>query len=58
MRLLVLTLLFVGGAAIPTVDPVLKEVLHAVEKGLEFFSDDYSAINVDGLFGLRLGQGK
>ena len=61
MRILILTFLFAGGFAVgswvPPVDNVLFEVLHSVEKALEFFSDDYSAINVDGLFGLRLGQG-
>lgn len=58
MRLLILTLLFAGGTTVPTVDTVLKEVLHTVEKALAFFAEDYSAINVDGLFGLRLGQGQ
>ena len=36
----------------------LEDVLKAIEKGVNFFSEDYSSINVDGLFGLRLGQGK
>lgn len=37
---------------------LLSRVIEAVQKGLEFFSEDYSDINVDGLFGLRIGQGK
>lgn len=36
----------------------LEDVLKAIEKGVNFFSEDYSSINVDGLFGLRLGQGQ
>ncbi|XP_025091335.1 UPF0764 protein C16orf89 homolog [Pomacea canaliculata] len=37
---------------------LLSRVIEAVQKGLEFFSEDYSDINVDGLFGLRIGQGQ
>ncbi|KAL4223432.1 hypothetical protein ACF0H5_016903 [Mactra antiquata] len=53
--------LAVGSLAIPTrtsYTDILKEVLKVVEKELDFFTEDYSAINVDGLFGLRLGQGQ
>ncbi|KAK3085139.1 hypothetical protein FSP39_024974 [Pinctada imbricata] len=39
-------------------DELLQNVLQVVSKGLQFFSSDYSDINVDGLFGLRLGQGQ
>lgn len=37
---------------------LLDKVLDAVKLGLGFFAQDYSSINVDGLFGLRLGQGQ
>ena len=37
---------------------VIENTISAVENALRFFSEDYSSINVDGLFGLRLGQGK
>ncbi|XP_053375176.1 UPF0764 protein C16orf89 homolog isoform X2 [Mercenaria mercenaria] len=58
MRVVILTLLFIGGFAGGSSHTVVYEVLHSVEKALDFFADDYSAINVDGLFGLRLGQGQ
>lgn len=37
---------------------LLEKTVAAVELGLSFFSQDYSAINLDGLFGMRLGQGQ
>ena len=46
------------GARLPTSEVEIGEVLKVVESGLKFFSEDYSSINVDGLFGLRLGQGR
>lgn len=36
---------------------LLDDTFSAVEGLLKFFSSDYSSINVDGLFGLRIGQG-
>jgi len=37
---------------------MMVKMMAAVESGIKFFSQDYSAVNVDGLFGLRLGQGQ
>ncbi|XP_060076294.1 UPF0764 protein C16orf89 homolog [Ylistrum balloti] len=37
---------------------LLKWSLDVTEGLLDFFSADYSSINVDGLFGLRVGEGK
>jgi hypothetical protein len=37
---------------------LLSDTISTLDKALTFFSSDYSSINVDGLFGLRLGQGK
>ncbi|GFR64067.1 hypothetical protein ElyMa_003622100 [Elysia marginata] len=37
---------------------LLQDVLFALEKVLDFFVSDFSAINVDGLFGIRLAEGK
>ena len=37
---------------------LLGRLVEAVERGLAFFSQDYSSINVDGLFGMRVGQGQ
>lgn len=37
---------------------LLSETISILERALLFFSSDYSSINVDGLFGLRLGQGQ
>ena len=37
---------------------LLQKTMDAVELGLSFFSQDYSSINVDGLFGMRVGQGE
>jgi len=49
----------VGSLAVPPTENVLlAKVLGTVEKTLNFFAEDYSSINVDGLFGLRIGQGK
>ena len=53
-------LLYAGvfGARLPTLDVEIGDVFKVIESGLKFFSEDYSSINVDGLFGLRLGQGR
>jgi len=59
-RMLAVLLLTLAGAALavpPTENGLLLRVIQAVDKALHFFAEDYSAINVDGLFGLRLGQG-
>ena len=61
-----IVLVFVVVACVPTVwgrarrgdDKLLKKTIRGVELGLSFFSQDYSSINVDGLFGLRVGQGE
>ena len=37
---------------------LLSDTISTLDKALTFFSSDYSSINVDGLFGLRLGQGQ
>lgn len=60
MRYIILLLLipFVCGAPSATSKTLLSHVISAVEKVLGFFNKDYSDINVDGLFGLRLGQGQ
>ncbi|XP_046576820.1 UPF0764 protein C16orf89 homolog isoform X2 [Haliotis rubra] len=54
--LLVFTLTIVNGA--PTKESLLPRVIDAVDRAIKFFSSDYSSINVDGLFGLRIGQGQ
>ena len=53
-------LLYAGvfGARLPKLDVEIGDVFKAIENGVKFFSEDYSSINVDGLFGLRLGQGR
>ncbi|KAH3886112.1 UPF0764 protein C16orf89 homolog [Dreissena polymorpha] len=59
--LAVLSVIFVVagvGGVPPTENALLVQVLDAVQRTLNFFAEDYSAINVDGLFGLRLGQGQ
>ncbi|XP_052802725.1 UPF0764 protein C16orf89 homolog [Mya arenaria] len=55
-----LTLTLLGGVLTvpPTENVLLTRVVNAVKHTLDFFAEDYSAINVDGLFGLRLGQGQ
>ncbi|KAK3581739.1 hypothetical protein CHS0354_000124 [Potamilus streckersoni] len=46
-------------SSVPKVDTQLvQNVYLALEKMLNFFGQDYSSINLDGLFGLRLGQGQ
>lgn len=58
MVILFLLLNIVGTNAVPPTENVLlAKVTEMVEKTLDFFADDYSAINLDGLFGLRVGQG-
>lgn len=52
----VIALTIVNGA--PTKEKLLPRVIDAVDRAIKFFSSDYSSINVDGLFGLRIGQGK
>ncbi|KAK7089017.1 hypothetical protein V1264_025052 [Littorina saxatilis] len=37
-------------------EQLLERMTDAVERGLRFFAQDYSSINVDGLFGMRVGQ--
>ena len=37
---------------------LLQDTLFAFDKALNFFVSDYSAINVDGLFGIRLAEGE
>ncbi|XP_071180853.1 UPF0764 protein C16orf89 homolog [Mytilus edulis] len=54
---LVVTILPALVVSLPTTD-LLKETLSTVDRALTFFSSDYSSINVDGLFGLRIGQGQ
>ncbi|KAJ8312684.1 hypothetical protein KUTeg_010057, partial [Tegillarca granosa] len=51
---------FINGAPPPptTNPPLIDDIITSVDKILHFFSEDYSDINVDGLFGLRLGQGQ
>ena len=61
-----IVLVFVVVACVPTVcgqtrrgdDKLLEKTIRGVELGLSFFSQDYSSINVDGLFGMRVGQGE
>ncbi|XP_055861983.1 UPF0764 protein C16orf89-like isoform X3 [Biomphalaria glabrata] len=36
---------------------LFEKSLRAVEKAINFFGEDYSALNVDGLFGIRICQG-
>lgn len=45
------------GAHLPASEVAIEDVMEDIESGLKFFNEDYSSINVDGLFGLRLGQG-
>ncbi|XP_071093858.1 UPF0764 protein C16orf89 homolog [Haliotis cracherodii] len=52
----VIGLTIVNGA--PTKEKLLPRVIDAVDRAIKFFSSDYSSINVDGLFGLRIGQGQ
>ncbi|XP_067681984.1 UPF0764 protein C16orf89 homolog [Haliotis asinina] len=52
----VFALTIVNGA--PTKESLLPRVIDAVDRAIKFFSSDYSSINVDGLFGLRIGQGQ
>ncbi len=54
--IVVAILTIVHGA--PSAENLLPRVLDAVDRAIKFFSSDYSKINVDGLFGLRIGQGK
>lgn len=58
--LVLIVLFYVAGiqAVPPTENFLLGHVADIVEKTLNFFTEDYSAINLDGLFGLRLGQGR
>lgn len=37
---------------------LIPKLINAIEKAANFFQADYENINVDGLFGLQLGQGK
>lgn len=59
MPVAILLLISLAGvdAVPPTESALLAQVIETVEKTLDFFAEDYSAINVDGLFGLRIGQG-
>ena len=36
---------------------LLDDVMTGLENVVNFFSEDYSSVNVDGLFGLRITQG-
>ncbi|KAH9502424.1 hypothetical protein Btru_075645 [Bulinus truncatus] len=36
---------------------LFEKLLRAVEKAIGFFGEDYSSLNVDGLFGIRICQG-
>ncbi|KAK3587085.1 hypothetical protein CHS0354_014960, partial [Potamilus streckersoni] len=61
LLLLVLGIFGIQGFVTPelqNVDDLLaRNVYLALDKMLDFFRKDYSSINLDGLFGLRLGQG-
>ncbi|XP_064613466.1 UPF0764 protein C16orf89 homolog [Liolophura sinensis] len=61
--ILVLLAVFQGGSLQRTyseasTQELLESVFVAIEKLSAFFKSDYSQVNVDGLFGLRLGQGQ
>lgn len=39
-------------------DKVLEDVLAAVEKAVMFYNKSYTDMNIDGIFGLRMLEGK
>lgn len=45
------------GFVVNSGNDLLGKVLDNLEKQIAFFSADFSDINVDGLFGLRMAQG-
>lgn len=59
IRALVIALCGLGasGLVVNSGNGLLDRVLDNLEKQSKFFSSDYSDINVDGLFGLRMAQG-
>lgn len=46
-----------SGLLVDSGDDLFGKVLYNLEKQIDFFASDYSDINVDGLFGLRMAQG-
>jgi len=46
-----------SGSRVQNHGRLLHDVLRGLEKATEFFREDFSSINVDGLFGIRLAQG-
>lgn len=59
IRALLIALCGLGasGFVVNSGNGLLDRVLDNLEKQSKFFSSDYSDINVDGLFGLRMAQG-
>ncbi|XP_056008776.1 UPF0764 protein C16orf89 homolog isoform X2 [Ostrea edulis] len=47
-----------SGLLVDSGDDLFGKVLYNLEKQIDFFASDYSDINVDGLFGLRMAQGQ
>jgi hypothetical protein len=46
-----------SGLLVDSSDDLFGKILYNVQKQIDFFAADYSDINVDGLFGLRMAQG-
>ncbi|XP_064653093.1 UPF0764 protein C16orf89 homolog [Lineus longissimus] len=58
VKLLCLACLLVTCAPTKFDRGAIKDVLHAIQKVLDFFQSDAKDINVDGLFGIRVAQGQ
>lgn len=50
--------LFLPLAKMKNVDDYLSAVLRSIDKLIDFYEIDYHSLNVDGLFGLRVLEGK
>lgn len=50
--------LFLPLAKMKNVDDYLSAVLKSIDKLIDFYEIDYRNLNVDGLFGLRVLEGK
>ncbi|ESO95304.1 hypothetical protein LOTGIDRAFT_160424 [Lottia gigantea] len=58
ISLLILGQVLIDCSALPHNDGLISKVLSAVEKEANFFARDFSDLNVDGLYGLRVGEGQ
>ena len=60
LRLTILLVLFLG-SVLPydqKSDDLTEDVISSLSRVLDFYDRDYKSINLDGIFGLRVAQGK